>query len=361
MSENPINQAGTAGTAGTAGSAGSAVKERQSVSPQISVAPMMDWTDRHCRYFLRGFSPRVLLYTEMITAEALLRGNAARLLRYAPEEQPLALQLGGSEPARLAAAARLGEQAGYCEINLNCGCPSDRVHAGAFGACLMAAPARVADCVAAMRAAVTIPVTVKMRIGIIDKTDPRTVRQRLDQFDATDYARLVAFTAAASAAGCTRFIVHARQAVLGGLSPKDNREVPPLRPAIVRQLIADFPALEFVLNGGLRTAGEVTEALSWCAGAMLGREAYHRPYILSELHVQLYADSWRRPPEEEILERMAIYAGRELAGGEPLAAITRHMFGLYSGRPGAREFRQRLSLGVREPGAGAALLRAVAR
>jgi len=156
-------------------------------------------------------------------------------------------------------------------------------------------------------------------------------------------------------------IVHARQAVLGGLSPRDNREVPPLRPGIVRQLIADFPALEFVLNGGLRTTGEVTEALSWCAGAMLGREAYHRPYILSELHVQLYADSWRRPPEEEILERMAVYVGRELAGGEPLAAITRHMFGLYSGRPGAREFRQRLSLGAREPGAGAALLRAVAR
>src|SRR5882724_923924 len=328
MTETPVNHAGTAGRAD---------KARQSISPQISVAPMMDWTDRHCRYFLRGFSPRVLLYTEMITAEALLRGNAARLLQYTPEEQPLALQLGGSEPARLA-AARLGEGAGYCEINLNCGCPSDRVHAGAFGACLMAAPARVADCVAAMRAAVTIPVTVKMRIGIIDKTDPRTVRQRLDQFEATDYARLVAFTAAVSAAGCSRFIVHARQAVLGGLSPRDNREVPPLRPEIVRQLIADFPALEFVLNGGLRTAGEVTEALSWCAGAMLGREAYHRPYILSELHVQLYADSWRRPPEEEILERMAVYAGRELAGGEPLAAITRHMFGLYSGRPGAREF-----------------------
>src|SRR5258705_5757581 len=352
MTETPVNHAGTAGRAD---------KARQSISPQISVAPMMDWTDRHCRYFLRGFSPRVLLYTEMITAEALLRGNAARLLQYTPEEQPLALQLGGREPARLAAAARLGEGAGYCEINLNCGCPSDRVHAGAFGACLMAQPARVGECVAAMRAAVTVPVTVKMRIGIIDKSDQRTLRQRLDHFEAADYARLVAFTAAASAAGCGQFIGHARQAGLGGLSPKENREVPHLRPAIVRQLIADFPALQFVLNGGLRTVGEVTEALSWCAGAMLGREAYHRPYILSELHMQLYADSWRRPPEEEILERMAVYVGRELAAGEPLAAITRHMFGLYSGQPGAKEFRQRLSLGVRQPGVGAALLRAVAR
>jgi tRNA-dihydrouridine synthase A len=322
---------------------------------------MMDWTDRHCRYFLRGFSPRVLLYTEMITAEALLRGNAARLLHYSPEEQPLALQLGGSDPARLAAAARLGEQAGYCEINLNCGCPSDRVHAGAFGACLMAEPARVADCVAAMRAVVTVPVTVKMRIGIIDQRDPVPLRQRLERFEGADYACLTAFTAAASAAGCTHFIVHARQAVLGGLSPKENREVPPLRPAIVRQLVGDFPALKFVLNGGLRTVGQVNAALSWSAGAMLGREAYHRPYILSELHMQLYADSWQRPAEGEILERMAVYAGRELAAGEPLAAITRHMFGLYSGQPGARGFRQRLSEGVRQPGAGAAVLRAAAR
>ncbi len=321
---------------------------------------MMDWTDRHCRYFLRGFSPRVLLYTEMITAEALLRGNAARLLRYSPEEQPLALQLGGSDPARLAAAARLGEQAGYCEINLNCGCPSERVHAGAFGACLMAEPGRVADCVAAMRAAVAVPVTVKMRIGIIEHREGGPLRQRLEEFGDADYARLIAFTAAASAAGCEHFIVHARQAVLGGLSSKENREVPPLRLAIVRRLVGDFPALKVVLNGGLRTVGEVTEALSWAAGAMLGREAYHRPYILSELHLQLYGDGWQRPTEEQILERMADYAGRELAAGEPLAAITRHMFGLYSGQPGARAFRQRLSNGVRQPGAGEALLRASA-
>ena len=212
------------------------------IDRRFSVAPMMDWTDRHCRYFLRGFSPRVLLYTEMITAEALLRGDAARLLQYSAEEQPLALQLGGSAPARLAAAARLGEQAGYREINLNCGCPSDRVHAGAFGACLMAQPALVADCVAAMRAAVAVPVTVKMRIGTLEGGTGQPLARRLADFSEEDYAQLVAFTAAVSAAGCRIFIVHARQAVLGGLSPKENRDVPPLRPEVVRRLAAQFPA-----------------------------------------------------------------------------------------------------------------------
>ena len=220
----------------------------QAIDRRVAVAPMMDWTDRHCRYFLRGFSPRILLYTEMITADALLRGDAARLLLHAPEEQPLALQLGGSSPDRLAAAARIGEQAGYLEINLNCGCPSDRVHAGSFGACLMAVPTRVAECVAAMRAAVTVPVTVKMRIGIIDGAADRPIRQRLATYDEQDYARLVEFTTAVSAAGCTTFIVHARQAVLGGLSPKENRDVPPLRPQIVRQLAEQFSGLQFVLE-----------------------------------------------------------------------------------------------------------------
>ena len=338
---------------------------------RIAVAPMMDWTDRHCRYFLRGFSPRVLLYTEMITAEALVRGDAARLLKFSPEEQPLALQLGGSDPTRLAAAARLGEQAGYREINLNCGCPSDRVHAGAFGACLMANPARVAACVVAMRAAVAVPVTVKMRIGIIGAAQG-PIRQRLNNYDTQDYDRLVAFTAAVSAAGCETFIVHARQAVLGGLSPKENREVPPLRPEIVRRLAADFPALQFVLNGGLRTTTQAMDALEsgGLAGIMLGREAYHRPYILSDLHQQIYADGWRRPAEGELLERMALYVERECAAGEPLAAITRHMLGLFAGQPGGRAYRQRLSEGARAvsaraagaggPGAGAALLRAAA-
>jgi len=329
---------------------------------KISVAPMMDWTDRHCRYFLRGFSPRVLLYTEMITAEALLRGDAARLLRYSPEEQPVALQLGGSDPARLAAAARLGEQAGYVEINLNCGCPSDRVHAGSFGACLMATPARVAECVAAMRAAVSVPVTVKMRIGIIDRAagtdgDPDAVRMplrsRLAEYTDADYQRLSDFTEQVSAGGCEVFIVHARQAVLGGLSPKENREVPPLRPGVVRRLAAHFPRQQFVLNGGLRTVAQAREALAWSPGVMLGREAYHRPYILSELHQQLFDDGWERPSERALLERMARYAAHEKSAGELLSAITRHMFGLYAGQPGARAFRARLAEGSRNREAAA--------
>ncbi len=284
-----------------------------------------------------------------------------RLLLHAPEEQPLALQLGGSSPERLAAAARIGEQAGYLEINLNCGCPSDRVHAGAFGACLMAVPARVAQCVAAMRAAVTVPVTVKMRIGIIEGASDRPIRQRLATYDEQDYARLVEFTSVVEAAGCKTFIVHARQAVLGGLSPKENRDVPPLRPRIVRQLAEQFSGVQFVLNGGLRTAAEAGTALEWCAGVMLGREAYHRPYLLSELHQQVYADDWQRPEEGALLERMAVYAERELSSGTPLAAVTRHMLGLYTGQPGARDYRQRLSEGARRPGAGAAILRAAGR
>ena len=328
-------------------------RSRGFIDRRISVAPMMDWTDRHCRYFLRGFSPRTLLYTEMITAEALLRGDAARLLRNSDEEQPVALQLGGSDPARLAAAARLGERAGYVEINLNCGCPSDRVHAGAFGACLMAEPQRVADCVAAMRAAVAIPVTVKMRIGIIGGGAGTPIRTRLGVYDEADYERLVTFTQAVSAAGCAVFIVHARQAVLGGLSPKENREVPPLRPGVVQRLAAQFPRLHFVLNGGLRTVPQAQEALGWCAGVMLGREAYHRPYVITELHQQLFTDAWQRPAERTLLERMARYAAREQAAGEPLAAITRHMFGLYAGQSGARAFRTRLAEGSRNCNAAA--------
>ena len=333
---------------------GIAVKKSSAlIDRRLSVAPMMDWTDRHCRYFLRGFSPRTLLYTEMITAEALLRGDAARLLRHSPEEQPVALQIGGSDPKRLAVAARLGEQAGYVEINLNCGCPSDRVHAGAFGACLMAEPARVADCVAAMCAAVAIPVTVKMRVGVIGGGDGAPVRARLNSYDEQDFARLVEFTSTVSAAGCAVFIVHARQAVLGGLSPKENREVPPLRPEVVQRLVRLFPQLQFVLNGGLRTVAQAVDALQWCHGVMLGREAYHRPYVIGELHQQIFADGWERPVERELLERMAGYARREVAAGEPLTAITRHMFGLYAAQSGARAYRQRLADGGRSPGAAA--------
>ena len=358
------NPAATTRVENATGKGISVEKSSALIDRRLSVAPMMDWTDRHCRFFLRGFSPRVLLYTEMITAEALLRGDAPRLLQYSPGEQPLALQLGGSSPGRLAAAARLGEQAGYLEVNLNCGCPSDRVHAGAFGACLMAQPSLVADCVAAMCAVVSIPVTVKMRIGVIGAGASagagQPVRERLADYDEQDYEKLVAFTAAVSAAGCRVFIVHARQAVLGGLSPKENREVPPLRPQVVQRLAAQFPELVVVLNGGVRTAAQAHEALGWCAGVMLGREAYHRPYVICELHQQLLADGWQRPREGELLERMARYAERELVSGVPLAAITRHMLGLYAGQAGGRGYRQRLSEGARQPGVGAGLLRAAA-
>ncbi len=312
---------------------------------RLSVAPMMEWTDRHCRYFLRGFSPRMLLYTEMITAAAITRGDAATLLRFSPEERPLALQLGGSDPAALALAARIGEQAGYDEINLNCGCPSDRVHAGAFGACLMQTPTVVAACVAAMSAAVRVPVTVKMRIGVIDGPSGRG---RLACFDGDDQARLSAFTATVATAGCRHFIVHARQAVLGGLSPRENREVPPLRYEVVRQLKADFPQFSFTVNGGLRTLAQAGAAAAWADGVMLGREAYHRPYVLAELHPLLFDDGWCAPAPGALLERMQPYIEREVANGERAGAITRHLLGLLAGRPGARRYRQWLAEQARQ-------------
>jgi tRNA-dihydrouridine synthase A len=327
------------------------------IDQRISVAPMMDWTDRHCRYFLRGFSPRALLYTEMITAAAIVHGDRERLLRYSAEEQPLALQLGGSDAELLAAAARAGADSGYREINLNCGCPSDRVHAGAFGACLMLDAERVAAAVAAMRAAVSIPVSVKMRIGVVA------------HYDEDDYARLRRFTVLAAQAGCSRFIVHARKAVLGGLSPRENREVPPLRFDVVQRLKAEFPQLAIAVNGGLRTTAACTAALDWSDGVMLGREAYHRPHLLAELQQLLFDDGWRCPDDATLLERMAAYAEREVASGERLSAITRHMLGLCSGRPGARRYRQWLSDSARrhqvgEPAAGpvsaAGLVRAAA-
>jgi tRNA-dihydrouridine synthase A len=319
---------------------------------------MMDWTDRHCRYFLRGFSPHVLLYTEMITAAAVLRGDRSRLLAFDSQEHPLALQLGGSEPHDLAAAARIGEEAGYDEINLNCGCPSDRVASGAFGACLMLEPALVADCVAAMTAAVRVPVTVKMRVGVVSAKRAE-VAQAAAGFDEHDYERLVHFIASVRAAGCQVAIVHARKAVLGGLSPKDNRAIPPLRYEVVRRLRLEFPTLPLVVNGGLRDAGAVQEALQWCDGVMLGREAYHRPYLLAELNVALYPGDDGVPSREALLERMEHYAARELAAGGRLAAITRHMLGLYAGQPGARDYRRALSEGARAAGAGPELLRRV--
>jgi tRNA-dihydrouridine synthase A len=325
---------------------------------RIAVAPMMDWTDRHCRFFLRGFSPRALLYTEMITAAAIVHGDRTRLLRYSPAERPLALQLGGNEPRLLASAARAGADAGFDEINLNCGCPSDRVHAGAFGACLMLDPGQVAECVAAMRAAVALPVTVKMRIGVL----PRAGRAaEVAHFDEPDFERLSEFTATVARAGCAHFIVHARTAVLGGLSPRENREVPPLRFDVVQRLKQQFPRLWIGLNGGLRTVAHSENALRWSDGVMLGREAYHRPAVLAELHQRVFDDGWKSPDADSLLERMAAYAEREVAAGERPASITRHMLGLFAGLPGARRYRQCLSEGARTLGLGGAAAEGVGR
>jgi tRNA-dihydrouridine synthase A len=331
------------------------------IDRRISVAPMMDWTDRHCRYFLRGFAPDTLLYTEMITAAAILRGDRQKLLRFDPEEHPVALQLGGSEPDALATAARIGEEFGYDEINLNCGCPSDRVHSGAFGACLMLKPRLVADCVAAMKAVVKIPVTVKLRIGVVDASElggegtsrRESARAAAARFGEPERAALEEFVDGIVAAGCEAVIVHARKAVLGAWSPADNREIPPLRYDVVRDLRSRVAPVPAILNGGLRTAAQVVGELQWADGVMLGREAYHRPMLLAELSA---ANGGRLPSRLELLERMAGYARRELARGERLSWIARHMLGLYAGMPGAKEFRRRLSEGARAPSAGAELL-----
>jgi tRNA-dihydrouridine synthase A len=317
---------------------------------------MMDWTDRHCRYFLRGFSRGLLLYTEMITSAAVVRGDRQRLLAFDPEEHPLALQLGGSDPRELALAARAGELAGYDEINLNCGCPSDRVASGSFGACLMLDPQLVGACVAAMADAVSVPVTVKMRIGVI-AARARDATAAVATFGEADFEKLRHFVATVQSAGGRAAIVHARQAVLGGLSPKDNREVPPLRHEVVRRLKLEFPELPVIVNGGLRDSAAVAEALTWCDGVMLGREAYHRPYLLAELQRVLDPTSALAPSREVLLERMTAYARRELAAGTRLAAITRHMLGLYSGQAGARDYRRTLSEGARGADAGPELLR----
>jgi tRNA-dihydrouridine synthase A len=326
---------------------------------RISVAPMMDWTDRHCRYFLRGFSPDTLLYTEMITTGAVLRGDREKLLRFDPAEHPVALQLGGSDPKDLAEAARIGAAMGYDEINLNCGCPSDRVASGSFGACLMLRPQLVADCVAAMRAAIDIPVTVKLRIGVVDAAElPQQGERRREsaraaaaRFGEAEKNALQEFVDKIVAAGAQAIIVHARKAVLGAWSPRDNREIPPLRYDVVRELKQWIAPLPVVLNGGMRTAEQVADELTWADGVMLGREAYHRPMLLAELSAGGVALT-----RLQMLERMTNYARRELARGERLSWIARHMLGLYAGQPGAKEFRRQLSEGARAPDAPAELL-----
>jgi len=308
---------------------------------RLCVAPMIDVTDRHCRYFHRLLAPQARLYTEMVTTGALLHGDAGRHLDFDAAEHPLALQLGGSEPADLAHCARLGQQWGYDEINLNCGCPSERVQRGAFGACLMAEPALVADCVRAMRDAVSVPVTVKHRLG-------------LDYDDSYGFVR--DFVGAVFEAGCRVFIVHARNAVLKGLSPKDNREKPPLRYEDALRLRRDFPEARFVLNGGL---SGVEDSLAWMGrfdGVMLGRAAWHHPDVLSELNRRIAPDQAILPPEQ-VLEAFAGYAARRVADGAPLHIVLRGILGWRAGLPGARRWRRILSDTAALRAEGPAILR----
>lgn len=287
---------------------------------------MMDWTDRHCRYLHRLLSRHALLYTEMVTTGALVHGDVPRHLRFNAEEHPLALQLGGSEPADLAHCAKLGEQWGYDEINLNCGCPSERVQRGAFGACLMNEPQLVADCVKAMVDASSVPVTVKHRIGI-------------DKIESYEFVR--DFVGQVSEAGCDTFIVHARNAWLKGLSPKQNREIPPLRYALVHRLKHDFPALKFSINGGITLNAQVHEHLRLLDGVMVGREAYHNPWWLAEWDAEFFGAAPSERTREEVETLMCDYMVREAAEhGTPWSNIARHMLGLRNGLPGARRWRQ---------------------
>jgi len=292
---------------------------------RICVAPMMAWTDRHCRYFHRMLTTRARLYTEMMTTGALLHGDVPRHLDFDPAERPVALQLGGSEPADLAASARLGERWGYAEINLNCGCPSERVQRGAFGACLMAEPALVADCVRAMRDAVAIPVTVKHRIGI-------------DRIDS--YAFVRDFVGTVADGGCDVFIVHARNAWLHGISPKENRELPPLRHDVVVALKKDFPSLTFVANGGVRSADEIEQHLGDVDGVMVGRAAYHQPWDLAGWDARFFAAPAPTLSRDGVEEAMVEYMARLVDAGEPWSHASRHMLGLRNGQPGARRWRQ---------------------
>jgi tRNA-dihydrouridine synthase A len=302
---------------------------------------MMEWTDRHCRVLHRGLTRHARLYTEMVTAEAVIRGDRARLLGFDPEEHPLALQLGGAEPARLAEAARIGAEFGYDEINLNVGCPSDRVQSGRFGACLMREPMLVAECVAAMKGAVDVPVTVKCRIGVDDQDPEESLR---------------ALVAACAAAGVQMFAVHARKAWLEGVSPKDNRDLPPLDYDLVYRLKRENPALTIVLNGGIATLDQAEEHLRHVDGVMMGRAAYQTPALLADIDRRFFASPSRGI--DDAIENYADYVARQIERGVPLNAMTRHMLGLFNGRPGARRFRRFLSENATKPNSGVATLRA---
>lgn len=301
---------------------------------RLSVAPMMDWTDSLDRRFLRLITRRTLLYTEMVTAQALIHGDAAALLAHRAEEHPLALQLGGGEPALLAEAVRIAEGHGFCEVNLNVGCPSDRVSAGRFGACLMTEPATVAACVAAMARATALPVTVKHRIGV-DDTD--------------SYEHLSGFVSAVADAGCRSFIVHARKAWLSGLSPKENREVPPLRYDVVHRLKADFPDLEIILNGGILSLDAALAHIGPLDGVMLGRAAYETPYVLAGADSRVFGEDAPPKSRHAIALELAALAEAVTAEDTPLPRLTRHALGLFHGRPGAKLWRRALGEDARDP------------
>ncbi|PCJ39953.1 MAG: tRNA dihydrouridine(20/20a) synthase DusA [SAR86 cluster bacterium] len=305
------------------------------------VAPMMDWTDRHCRYFLRLLSKHAMLYTEMVTTGALIHGDKARFLKFNPEEQPLAIQLGGSNPKELAECAKLAEDAGYLEVNLNIGCPSDRVQNGKMGACLMAEPELVAECVAAMKNSVKIPVTVKSRIGIDD----------MDSYD-----ELADFISVVSSAGCSSFILHARIAILKGLSPKQNRDIPPLNYQRVYDIKRNFPDLEIIINGGIKSLTEAHEHLQHVDGVMLGREAYQHPYILSAVDQEFFNLTDSIPERLKVLEYFLPYVADELKQGTALRHITRHILGLFQSQPGGKKFRRYLSENAYKPGADLSIL-----
>ena len=307
---------------------------------RVSIAPMMDWTDRHCRYFMRLLSPSVFLYTEMVTAAAIHHGDADRFLRFDDTEHPVALQLGGSNPAWMASATRKAAARGFDEININVGCPSDKVQSGQFGACLMAHPQIVSDCYRAMLDETDIPITIKTRIGIDD--------QDSDEF-------LGAFIGQLAEAGCRKFVVHARIAILDGLSPKENRTVPPLNYDRVYRLKRDFPELSIVINGGLSDLEQIDNVLQHVDGAMVGRQAYQQPYFLAEIEQHFNGDV-ATPSRRNIVEKMLPYIELNVAEGVPLNRITRHMLGLYAGQPGARAWRRYISEHAHIKGAGSEVL-----
>jgi tRNA-dihydrouridine synthase A len=317
-------------------------KKETGVKPRFAVAPMMDWTDRHCRFFHRQMTRHALLYTEMVVADAIIHGDRQRLLGFNSCEHPVALQVGGSDPVKLALVAKIAEDFGYDEINLNCGCPSDRVQSGAFGACLMQEPELVASCVAAMKNAVNIPVTVKCRIGVDDQ-EPR--------------AALFGLVGALASVGVDAVWVHARKAWLQGLSPKENRDIPPLDYALVYELKRDFPNLFIGINGGITNLVQSAEQLKQVDGVMLGRAAYQEPSLLLDVDQQIYGDIKSPVLLDDVVEAMAGYIDDHVASGGKANQVTRHMLGLFNGRPGARRWRQMLTVDALKPGMNSTLLR----